>query len=231
MFQIGSSLHEERLRQGLELELVERETRIRVHQLRALEEENFEELPYGVYRRSFLREYANFLGLDGDAYAREYSDRFEQPEPEPVHEPQRRPRRLRPAWIGAVAVLALAGVAVWALDRDGSPHTAAPPAPATHVAGASTTRLTPPAPKPHVARPAALVLTAARGNCWLRVRSGSTTVYEGTLAQGGSVRFGLGRPLHIRIGAPWNLDARLGGKAVTLPSQTGDVVATSGGIR
>ena len=65
----------------------------------------------------------------------------------------------------------------------------------------------------------------------MRVASSSgTTVYEQTLQQGESVRFGLGRKLWVRIGAPWNVDASIAGHPVTLPSQTGDVVATAAGL-
>lgn len=237
MFQIGDSLREERIRQRVELEDVERETRIRTYHLRAIENEDFDLLPPGLYRRSFLREYAEFLGLDGDAYAREYDDLFAAPEPEIVQpHPERAPRRLRPAAIAAAVVLTLVGVGVWALDRGGSPHTAPPPpAATTGVEGTRTTNRAhhspPPAPP---ARPVSLVLTASRGSCWISVHVGSAsgpTAYEQTLQQGARVSFGLGKPLYIRLGAPWNLDARVGGKAVTLPAQTGDVVATSTGIR
>jgi hypothetical protein len=52
--------------------------RTRVRYLRALEEERFEQLPAGAYRRTFLRGYANFLGLDADAFVDEYAARFER---------------------------------------------------------------------------------------------------------------------------------------------------------
>src|SRR5436190_23784103 len=81
MFEIGSSLREARNRQGLELAEVEA-TRIRGRYLEALEQERFELLPAGPYPRSFLREYADFLGLDGDIYANEYDLRFAPAEPE-----------------------------------------------------------------------------------------------------------------------------------------------------
>jgi cytoskeletal protein RodZ len=46
-----------------------------VRYLRALEEERFEQLPAGAYRRTFLRGYANFLGLDADGFVDEYAAR------------------------------------------------------------------------------------------------------------------------------------------------------------
>jgi len=80
-----------------------------------------------------------------------------------------------------------------------------------------------------------LSLRAARGSCWLEVHAftaNGTLIYSGTLAQGGAVRFSLRRPLWIRLGAPWNLDATIAGKpAVGLPTRTANIVVTRAGIR
>jgi hypothetical protein len=81
-----------------------------------------------------------------------------------------------------------------------------------------------------------LVLTAARGSCWLWVRIGSAggrTTYMRTLQPGQTLRFGLRRPLWIRLGAPWNIDAAIGQRSLNqlLPIQTGDVLATTAGLR
>jgi len=55
------------------------------------------------------------------------------------------------------------------------------------------------------------------------------SVYEGMLEQGRTARFSSTR-LWISIGAPWNIDATLSGKAVQLPASTGDVVVTPAGL-
>lgn len=81
--------------------------------------------------------------------------------------------------------------------------------------------------------PMHLELTAARGECWLQVRRGSSAgelVYAGTLAQGDSRSFSAKR-LWIELGAPHTLDAVLDGKPVTnLPRNTATVIATRDGI-
>jgi transcriptional regulator with XRE-family HTH domain len=64
LFEIGSSLREARERRGLELNEIERATRIRSRYLRALEEEQFGQLPGRAYAKGFLRTYADYLGLD-----------------------------------------------------------------------------------------------------------------------------------------------------------------------
>jgi hypothetical protein len=237
MLEIGSSLRDARERRGLRLADAEAETRIRARHLEALEDEEFERLPAGPYARSFLREYADFLGLDGKVYAAEYDERFAAPEPEIQVVPARAAPSLgRPpltATAIALAALVVIGVAAWRLGAGGGHKPKAPPPPVTIVPKVTTTpaRRT---PKPH-AQPV-LVLTAARGDCWLQVRLGSAagaTVYQQTLLQGRTIRFGLRKPVWVRIGAPWNLDATIGGRRVTasLPSQIGDVLATVGGLR
>lgn len=248
MLEIGRSLREARSRRGLELAEVEAVTMIRVRYLEALEQERFELLPAGPYRRSFLREYAEFLGLDGDVFAGEYELRVAPPEPEPPGPPPRpsvelvrRLGELPLAQVAAVAAAAavLVGVAVWQLGGSGGTGTvrSTPPRatqtrtqPGTHVHHPAATA------KPSSEPPPVLALSAARGSCWLLVRIGSSagaTVYEQTLLQGQTARFGLRTPLWIRLGAPWNLDATIGRRPVTaaLPSRTGDMLATAAGLR
>jgi hypothetical protein len=246
MLEIGSTLREARTRAGVELAAVEAATMIPVRYLEALENEQFERLPVAPYRRSFLREYARYLGLDANALDAEYELRYEPPEPE-VSRPARagyaRASVLDVLTRGRVAALlavALVALAAWLLGSSGG--SSPPPragAPAHHASPAAVVAAPPrPAGRPRPARPAAvpsLTLVASRGPCWLLVQIGSAagrTVYVRTLQPGRAVSFGLRRPLWIRVGAPWNLDARIGERSVTaaLPAQTGDVIVTARGL-
>ncbi len=249
MLEIGSSLREARRRRGLELAEVEAATLIRGRYLEALEQEQFDLLPAGSYRRSFLREYAEFLGLDGDTYAGEYDLRVASLEPEPPIPPRRSgiglvrllPELQLTRTVAIAAAVALAGVAVWQLGGSGGSGvvTATRPATQTHTQPHTRTHAHHPVataqPSPR-RPPPSLTLTATRGSCWLSVRIGSSagrTVYEQTLQRGQTVHFGLRKLLWIRLGAPWNLDAMIGGRPATaaLPSRTGDILATSSGLR
>ena len=235
MFEIGSSLRAARMRQELELSQAERDTRIRAKYLRALEDERFDVLPGPAYTKGFLRTYADYLGLDAQPFVDEYNTRF-APEEEPAPPPQLRIRRRRFAvapWLLVVAALAASiAVLAWGLSGKGSDH--ASPAPSTAQKRTTTRAALPAAPRP-ATRPqtvARIVLVARRGRCWLSIHLGSATgrlVYERTLEQGRTARF-VSTRLWIRIGAPWNLDATLNGKAVQLPASTGDVVATPTGL-
>jgi hypothetical protein len=110
MFEIGNSLREARVRQGLDWNQVELATKIRAKYIRALEEETFEVLPSGTYVKGFLRSYAEFLGLDGQLYVDEYNSRYVVDGFDDM--PQRRPRVRHDRGVERKAVLfALAGIA------------------------------------------------------------------------------------------------------------------------
>jgi cytoskeleton protein RodZ len=237
MLEIGSSLREARRHRKVDLADVERATHIRVKQLEALEQERFELLPPDPYRRSFLREYADFLGLDADLYTSEYDFRFHAPAP-PLPSPPVRRRSIgrKPLLVasGVIVAAALVGIGAWQLGGSGGKSTVAPTTPPRTTAQPSTRPQLSTAPSTPTSAPRLLVLTAARGSCWLLVRVGSARgpiVYEQTLQPGRTVRFGLHRPLWIRLGAPWSLDAAIGRKSVTLPTRLGNVVASAAGLQ
>jgi transcriptional regulator with XRE-family HTH domain len=245
MFALGASLEEARRRQGLDLEQVEKATYIGRRYLRALEEERFELLPADAYAKGFLRAYAEFLGLDAERYLDELSTRLAERALEPAlaAQPLRLRRRRAPlAWLRRWPVLvgvvfaAVLGVLAWQYGGSGSSsRPVSPPTPLRSLPRAAPPK-PPPRPQPSRPQPApALSLRAVRGSCWLDVHAFTASgklIYTGTLAEGGTLRVSLRRPLWIRLGAPRNLDAAIAGKpAVGLPTQTANVVVTRTGIR
>jgi hypothetical protein len=119
---------------------------------------------------------------------------------------------------GRAAAEAEGSVPVVALARS--------PEPATAVARPTAAPVTP-------AR-ARLVLTAARGECWVSIRAGSAegrVLYEGVVAAGERVRYSAAR-LWIRLGAAANVELRANGKPVdTLSAGTFDIVVTPTGVK
>lgn len=69
---IGATLAEARTRRGVDLDEVHAATGIRPRYLRAIEEEDWNSLPEEFYARSFVRKYAQFLGVDPDPLVDEY---------------------------------------------------------------------------------------------------------------------------------------------------------------
>ena len=71
MTSIGERLRHQRLQKKISLERVSLETKIGVRLLEAIEAGQFEKLPGGVFRRSFVLQYARALQLDPDEIAGE----------------------------------------------------------------------------------------------------------------------------------------------------------------
>src|SRR5215469_8959933 len=66
MTSIGETLRREREKRNLGLDQVSRELKISTRFLEAIEQENFDRLPGGVFAKSFVRQYARMLDLDED---------------------------------------------------------------------------------------------------------------------------------------------------------------------
>ena len=104
-----------RERKGVDLIRAERDTKIRVRYLSALERGDYRDLPGAVYTKGFLRNYAIYLGLDPEDVLRQWRrERGEQTAPEAVIVPPRpleepaRPLHFSPSVV--VAALLTAGV-------------------------------------------------------------------------------------------------------------------------
>src|ERR687883_1514776 len=74
---IGETLREARMRQRLDIADVEARTKIRAKYLRALENEEFGMLPGPTFVKTFLRTYAEMLGLDPHVLVEEYRANYE----------------------------------------------------------------------------------------------------------------------------------------------------------
>jgi cytoskeletal protein RodZ len=104
-----------RERKGVDLLRAERDTKIRVRYLSALERGDYRDLPGAVYTKGFLRNYAIYLNLDPEDVLRQWRrERGEATAPEPAIVPPRpleepsRPLNFSPSVV--VAALLTAGV-------------------------------------------------------------------------------------------------------------------------
>ena len=107
-----------RERKGVDLIRAERETKIRVRYLSALESGDYRDLPGAVYTKGFLRNYAIYLGLDPEDVLRQWRrERGEATAPEAVIVPPRplaepaRPLNFSPSIV--VAALLTVGVVLF----------------------------------------------------------------------------------------------------------------------
>jgi cytoskeleton protein RodZ len=112
----GEHLKREREMRGVSRDEICAATRIGTRFLDALENEQWEILPGGIFNRGFVRAVARFLGLDEDDLVAEYDIAFSEQNLEiaasvstPTPRQVAKPRRRRFASLGALAVLVLLG--------------------------------------------------------------------------------------------------------------------------
>ena len=242
MFQIGTSLREARLRQGLDLVDAEAATKIRPKYLQALEEERFELLPSPTYVKGFLRSYADYLGLDGQLYVDEYNSRYVAGDDELAPRARRSAAETRAhrRVESSALVLALAGIGTatalvflaWKWGGD-SPQVL----PSTTLTARQAPRTR---PQPTVAakpeRPwISLELTAARGSSFVTVRRGSARgkpIFSGTIEQRRKMTF-VGPRVWFDAARPDVFVARVDKRRFRIPadaSQPAALIATRRGI-
>ena len=110
MESIGDKLRLEREQKSLSIEQIARDTNIAKRFLRALEEEDFSVFPGDPYLIGFLRNYADYLGLDPQEMVSLYRNFTIQSQPAPIEEllDRSRPKRVRTIIIVVFIVAALA---------------------------------------------------------------------------------------------------------------------------
>jgi cytoskeleton protein RodZ len=231
---IGSTLREARMHARIDISEIESETKIRAKYLRALENEEWDLLPGPTYVKSFLRTYADALGLDGKLLIEEYKlrhERLSDVELQPITPLGQRDRRRAPrasfgrGWLIAVVVVALVA-ALYFLGRntgddDGRPSGSTTPRTSTQSSGSSGAAA--PAPskkkKKKKSKPKHARLTVvATGQVYVCLKAaGQRTLVDGVVLTGGarqgpykSSRF------RVRLG---NAEARLvvNGKSRSVP--------------
>lgn len=104
----GEALRREREMRGVSLEEVSNATRISTRFLLALENEQWHELPGGVFNRGFVRSVSRYLGLDEDALIAEYALVTNDKPEVAVWATEAKPRRRSGPLVAALVALLLA---------------------------------------------------------------------------------------------------------------------------
>jgi hypothetical protein len=203
---IGDMLREARMRQKLDITDVETSTKIRAKYLRALENEEWGLLPGSTFVKSFLRTYAEALGLDPHLIVEEYRAHHEEPDElelqpfSPPAQPGREPRRYRPGPPppGIALTLIVVGVLVFLIvlglsgeEDDGEGASAQ----ATDTTPRRPSR--PDKPKPTPAR--VVLRIVPEGETYVCVDTGEDTdiLFEGIITEPETFR---GRRLRLNLG-------------------------------
>lgn len=231
MGSFGENLRRERELRGVSLREIADNTKISIRFLEALEEDRLEVLPGGLFPRSFVRQYANFVGLDPDRTVADFLAQHDQPETERTPPPA--PRR---AWLspGALFFAAVAIVAAFLVvrrpggeDEGQSAATATPTPVLVAPAVLPTDRVYP--PPDSFATPAplrdTLVLTmTAEQSCWVEVRADGEVVINRVLAEGESETLEAFGEIVLSVG-------NAGGLALRVNDQPALPLGASGEVR
>lgn len=157
MMSVGETLRQQRLHRKVQLQEVSEELKISSRMLEAIEADEYDKLPGGVFAKSFVRQYAAVLGLDVEEVAAQFEQAVRSPElthleelrrPYPVsglprmdarsYSSSGRPRSILPSLIAVVVVMLIcSGVyGWWQRNRQlaASRQQAAPASQARHAA-------------------------------------------------------------------------------------------------
>lgn len=224
----GSTLARARRERGLTLSQAAEATRIWERDLEALERDApIEEFAAPAYARFFLREYAEFLGLDPAVVVAEFDRRHPTPQELPFEPlPDPRPRRRTIAIVlSAVSVLSLLGIALLPLVTGSKAGPRAEPAPAAPVetqTGASEhagAARQPSPPSPHGVR-AVLRLTQP---CWIRAVADGHVLANATFQPGEPITYRAHHHLRLILGNAGAAHLRVNGRRITT-GELGQVV-------
>ena len=238
--ELGRHLRSAREARGLTLQDVAATTKIAPGALAAIEREDFDQLPAGIFRREFVRVYAAALGLDGRALAQAYVARFEPPTRPSLPPP--RPYRLalpRGAIGVAIGLMALVGLLVlWAGSRPvvteagDAASVAVAPEP-TVAAGRQSAGTDPDASGERTVVPVRVRIEAT-GPCWITAHADGRRVVSRLVDRGEVVLVDAQRVIRLRLGDAGAVSCALNGVAgppLGRPGQPVTVHVTPAGWR
>jgi transcriptional regulator with XRE-family HTH domain len=244
----GEHLRREREMRGVSLEEISAATRISARFLEALEKEEWDHLPGGVFNRGFIRSVARFLGLDEESlvaeYALETKGRIDTGVvPDPPIEPK---RNWGPAIVSTILLCVLIAAGWFVFSRYGSAIASKLRRKSASVSAAGPAQPALPAPQavpdgiaPAVSPAPDLVAPDANVALQLKIEVGKPAAvkvvadgkidFNGPLEPGETRRFEAGNSLEITSSDSSAISVELNGQAVPpigLPGQPGSVTLT-----
>jgi cytoskeletal protein RodZ len=215
---IGTKLRRARVQRGIELDQAAEGTRITPRYLDALERDApLDEFPAPVYARAFLREYAQWLGLDPKPLVDSYLDDHQEQAaplvlPMPVQKPPGRWTRriLRAISIGVLFTLFVVSTLSESPPRAPLPSVPSPSGSPPLLAGAATA-----APEP-TTRGILLAVSVVESPSWIRIESDRRVVLQTTMRPGSTDTFKANRRLDVWLGNAGAVRLTLNGRRVRL---------------
>ena len=234
MTEIGATLREARMRRHIDITEVESATKIRAKYLRAMEDEEWDLLPGPTFVKSFLRTYADYLGLDSRLLIEQWkrnNERVTEAELPPLaprgSSSGARRRRQPGRWRGVVLALCVVAVLVGGLYAARARPASDNNAPAAPVTSTTKKKAAATPKKKKKAKPAPTTVklkvgaTAPVYVC-LVDQSNKKLIPGLTLQPGGAARSFSAKRFRINLG---NASATLtvNGKRVPLPASSAGI--------
>ena len=247
---VGEIIRSEREKKGLSIKDAEHATSIRALYLTAIEEGNYKIAPGEVYLKGFIRNYANYLGLDGtkmvDLYRQSQMDTevasvktntkaSEKPPNKTVdsaESEQASTTGISGKWLVALLItVCIAGGAWFFLSDRGTTDNPVPAPPSEVKQVPPPIPALPPAPPtaPSVSPQSKPVVVMAKftDECWALITADGKEIYEGIPKIGESFTWEAQKDIVVKLGNAGAVDLVYNGQPVGKLGGRGDVVIKS----
>lgn len=237
---VGEILRSEREKKGLSVKEIEIATSIRTLYITSIEEGNYSIIPGEVYLKGFIRNYSNYLGLDGQQIVDLY--RQNQLPVAPVNEtiapqkneslsekPTEKNTNFSKWMIVSLLVVVLVGGAWWLLD---SPKPIQEPKTTKQVQPTPTTPVQPIPPKtltpstPIQTKPV-VIIAKYTDQCWTSVTADNKSIFEGTPKAGDTLTWEAEQNVTIKVGNAGGIDIIYNGQSMGQLGSKGEVFIKS----
>jgi len=225
---VGELLRKEREKKGFSLKDIENAVNIRVLYLDAIEKGDYHVIPGEVYLKGFIRNYANYLDLNGSEIVNLYrmNQNFDKPAISEPIVPQKKPSNTgkknlkgRTLLIGLAALTIVLGVSWRLLSSTPSSTTVSTSAQQNQtLLAASPTAKSDEAPQ-------SIVITAKfTDQCWTLITADGKDIYEGIPKNGETMTWKANQTLVIKVGNADAVNLILNGRDVDKIGGKGEVI-------
>ena len=217
---VGGILKGTREAKSVSLEEISNRSKISRRFLEAIERGDYSLLPSDMFIRSFIRQYAQIVGLEGEEMVELYRRERGFKEREPVTAPSA--KSFRSLWLALILTSSVA-VIIWVGARYLSLRSET--SSVTETAITDTTPQKPPG--------STEVLLQFTDRCWVSVELDGKKIYEGIRSPGDELRYSLRNKLNIRAGDGGAFQLLKNGERISFEGARGqpvDVTITPQGV-
>lgn len=241
---VGELLRAEREKKGLSIKEIESAISIRALYINAIEEGNYSIVPGEVYLKGFIRNYANYLGLNGQEVVASYRLAQQPVVPEVIAPPAETRTKTKPKATandsstttaisgkksGKLLIISLLAVFVagsaWWLFANQSPAKEPQETKQVQPTPPSSAPLaTPPAPAVPAQNKPVVVIAKFTEQCWTSVVADDKQIYEGTPQTGETLTWEAQKNITITAGNAGGVDITYNGKEMGKIGKKGEVL-------